>query len=248
MTKEELLNKQKEIDEEIINIWGKEASLDGITDIDTYLKNELHTLWILKETNRDMLPKENFNQREFNKCGSGWGVGTYTNIMKTNIGIREYAASDGQIKMYEKNLPKLVVQNGNRDFKSYYSEISKCEIFPMDEVAMINIHKGIGGRSSDNAFIAAQYNRPEVRKIILEQVEYINPKLIIVCNKVEKLLCDLAGVESITSFRDGDDGAKFYNNGKRLIISVGHPLIMGQKGMTSEKYCNSILDIVYNEL
>ena len=118
----------------------------------------------------------------------------------------------------------------------------------MDEVAVMNIHKGIGGRSADNAFIAAQYNRPEVRKIILEQVEYINPKLIIVCNKVEKLLCDLAGVESITSFRDGDDGAKFYNNGKRLIISVGHPLIMGQKGMTSEKYCNSILDIVYNEL
>ena len=81
MTKEELLNKQNEIDEEIKNLWGKEASLDGITDIDTYLKNELHTLWILKETNRDMLPKENFNQREFNKCGSGWGVGTYTNIM-----------------------------------------------------------------------------------------------------------------------------------------------------------------------
>lgn len=44
MTKEELLKKQNEIDEEIKNLWGKEASLDGITDIDTYLKNELHTL------------------------------------------------------------------------------------------------------------------------------------------------------------------------------------------------------------
>lgn len=248
MTKEELLKRQNEIDEEIVNLWGKEASLDGITDIDTYLKNELNTLWILKETNRDMLPKENFNQREFNKCGSGWGVGTYTNIMKTNIGIIEYGASGGKVKLYEKDLPKLVIEDGNRDYKSYRSEISQEQIFPMDEVAMINVHKGIGGKNSDNAFIAAQYNRPEVRKIILEQVEYINPELIIVCNKVEKLLCDLAEVESITSFRDGDDGAKFYKNGKRLIISVGHPLIMGQKGMTSEKYCNSILDIVYNEL
>ena len=92
-------------------------------------------------------------------------------------------------------------------------------------------------------FIAAQYNRPEVRKIILEQVEYIDPELIIVCNKVEKLLCDLAGVESIASYRDGDDGAMFYKNGNRLIISVGHPAMKN-----SSKYCNSILDIVYNEL
>ena len=36
MKKEELLKKQNEIDEEIKNLWGKEASLDGITDIDTY--------------------------------------------------------------------------------------------------------------------------------------------------------------------------------------------------------------------
>lgn len=210
MTKEELLNRQKEIDEEIINIWGIEASLDGITDIEEWLKiekyNEIKTLWILKETNRKMLPKENFNQREFNKCGSGWGVVTYTNIMKTIEGIREYGASGRDIKLYEKDLPKLVIENGNRDYKSYYSEISKEQIFPMDEVAMINVHKGIGGRRSNNAFIAAQYNRPEVRKIILEQVEYIDPELIIVCNKVEKLLCDLAGVESIASYRDGDDG------------------------------------------
>lgn len=243
MTKDEILKRQNEIDDEIRKVWGTEGSLDGITDIDTYLKNELHTLWILKETNRDALPKENFNQREFNKIGSGWATATYTNIMKTIIGIVEYGASGGKIKLYEKDLPSLVIENGNRDFKSYKSEFSHDQIFPMDEVAMINVNKGIGGKTSDDSFIATQYERPEVKKIILEQVEYINPELIIVCNHVEKLLCDLANVDSISEFRDGDEGTKFYNNNGRLIISTGHPL-----GKNSEKYCNSILDIVYNEI
>ena len=38
MNKEELLQKQNEIDERIKQIWGENCSLDGITDIDTYIK------------------------------------------------------------------------------------------------------------------------------------------------------------------------------------------------------------------
>ena len=53
----------------------------------------------------------------------------------------------------------------------------------------------------------------------------------------------ISWVESIASYRDGDDGAMFYKNWNRLIISVGHPAMKN-----SSKYCNSILDIVYNEL
>lgn len=242
MDKEQILKRQNEIDKEIREIWGVSGALDGITDIDTYLKNELHTLWILKEPNRDALEKENFNQREFNKIGSGWATATYTNIMKTMIGIREYGASDGNIKLMEEDLPPLAIEPGNRDFKFYISEMDG-QIFPMDEIALINVNKGIAGKKSDDSFIAAQYNRPEIRNIILEQVEYINPKLIIVCNHVEKLLCDLAGIESITEYTDADEGTKYFNTGERLIISTGHPM-----AKNSKKYCNSILDIVYNEI
>lgn len=107
MKKEELLKRQNEIDKEIKKVWGLEGSLDGITDIDEWIKieenNELKTLWILKETNRDSLPKENFNQRDFNKNEAGWSPATYTNIMKVTMGIREYAVFGG-VQQFEKKL------------------------------------------------------------------------------------------------------------------------------------------------
>ena len=113
---------------------------------------------------------------------------------------------------------------------------------------MINVHKGIGTNRSSDAFIASHYAHPEIRKIILDQVEYINPELIIVCNHVEQLLCDLAGVASVSEYtKDSESDNLYYKKGNRLIISTGHPLVM-QKGMTSEKYCDAILDIVYDQI
>ena len=41
MNKEELIQKQNEIDERIKQIWGENCSLDGITDIDSYLNSYL---------------------------------------------------------------------------------------------------------------------------------------------------------------------------------------------------------------
>ena len=244
MNKEELLQKQNEIDERIKQIWGENCSLDGITDIDSYINNELHTLWILKEMNRDFQKYGIVNQRELNRDIAGGSIHTWGNIMKVSAGIREYAASGGNTQLHEKDLPKIMCES---ESKAYYSDVSKCEIFPLDEIAMINVHKGIGSSKSDNSFISSQYSRPEIRKLILEQVEYIDPKVIIVCNYVEQLLCDLAGINDISKYQKLDDSYNlYYRSSKRLIISTGHPLIRGQKGLTSEKYCNDILDIVYD--
>ena len=88
MTKEELIEKQEEIDRAIQKVYGTDCSLDGITDIDTYLQNELHTLWILKEMNRDFQKTGLFNQREFNKNGAGYNLRTWGNVMKVTAGIR----------------------------------------------------------------------------------------------------------------------------------------------------------------
>ena len=75
MNKEELIQKQNEIDERIKQIWGENCSLDGITDIDSYLNsylnNELPTLWILKEMNRDFQKSGIVNQRELNRDIAG---------------------------------------------------------------------------------------------------------------------------------------------------------------------------------
>ena len=246
MKKEELLKRQNEIDKEIKKVWGLEGSLDGITDIDEWIKieenNELKTLWILKETNRDSLPKENFNQRDFNKNEAGWSTATYTNIMKVTMGIREYAVSGG-VQQFEKKLPKLLTENGNRDFKYYISPSDEEWIEPLKQIAIINVHKGIGSKKSNDTFIAAQYDKPEVRKIILDQVEYINPDIIIVCNKVDRLLCDLAGVDSISKYTKYSCDTKYFEKNvskKQLIISTGHPL-----GKTAQTYCDAIFEIIY---
>ena len=164
--------------------------------------------------------------------------------MKVSAGIREYAASGGNKQLHETDLPNIVEDSGS---KAYYSDVSQCEIFPLDQIAMINVHKGIGTSKSDNSFISAQYSKPEIRKLILDQVDYIDPNVIIVCNYVEQLLCDLAGIDDISEYQKLDDSYNlYYKTSKRLIISTGHPLIRGQKGLTSEKYCNDILDIVYD--
>ena len=248
MNKEELLQKQNEIDERIKQIWGENCSLDGITDIDSYLdsylNNELPTLWILKEMNRDFQKSGIVNQRELNRDIAGGSIRTWGNIMKVSAGIREYAASGGNIQLHEKDLPKIMDES---ESKAYYSDVSQGAIFPLDQIAMINVHKGIGTSKSDNSFISAQYSKPEIRKLILDQVEYIDPKVIIVCNYVEQLLCDLAEIDDISKYQKLDDSYNlYYRSSKRLIISTGHPLIRGQKGLTSEKYCNDILDIVYD--
>lgn len=247
MTKKELLNKQNEIDERIKQIWGENCSLDGITDIDTYLRNEeenWHTLWILKEMNRDFRKDGILSQRQYLKEEAGWNMGTWGNIMRVTAGIREYAVHDGK-PYYFDELPKLQMENGNKDFR-YYDSDKGDRIFPLDEIAMINVHKGIGGKSSNDAFIATQYTRPEVRKLILDQVDYINPRLIIVCNHVNQLLCDLAGVED-TDYkkiykREGETENCYYKTAQRLIISTGHPLFKDSKD-----YCNAIFDTVYGE-
>ncbi len=245
MDKIELLKKQSEIDERIKQIWGENCSLDGITDIGKYVTNEKenwHTLWILKEMNRNFQEKGVLDQREYLKNGAGWNMGTWGNIMRVTAGIREYAASNGEQELLYKDLPTLELEDGNKDYRFYYSKYDGEQIFPLDEIAMINIHKGIGGKSSNDAFIASHYEKPEVRKLILDQVEYINPRIIIVCNHVKQLLCDLAGVEKFDAYKPEKDSDNFYyQTNNRLIISTGHPLFKN-----NEKYCNDILNRVYD--
>lgn len=204
MNELEMYLKQNEIDKKITNIWGEDCSLDGITDIEKYISNELHTLWILKEMNRDFKKSGTLNQRDYLKNGAGWNMGTWGNVMRVTMGIIEYAASDGNEKLYYKDLPKLEMDKGNKDYRYYYSESRAEQTFPLDEIAMINIHKGVGTSSSDNFFIASHYAKKEIRELILEQIEFINPELIIVCNHVEQLLCDIAEVQDFNSFIDGD--------------------------------------------
>lgn len=194
--------------------------------------------------NRDFQKSGIVNQRELNRDIAGGSIRTWGNIMKVSAGIREYAASGGNKQLHETDLPNIVEDSGS---KAYYSDVSQCEIFPLDQIAMINVHKGIGTSKSDNSFISAQYSKPEIRKLILDQVDYIDPNVIIVCNYVEQLLCDLAGIDDISEYQKLDDSYNlYYKTSKKLIISTGHPLIRGQKGLTSEKYCNDILDIVYD--
>lgn len=108
---------------------GENCSLDGITDIDSYLNNELPTLWILKEMNRDFQKSGIVNQRELNRDIAGGSIRTWGNIMKVSAGIREYAASGGNKQLHETDLPNIVEDS---ESKAYYSDVSQCEIFPLD--------------------------------------------------------------------------------------------------------------------
>ena len=250
MTKEELLNKQNEIDERIKQIWGENCSLDGITDIDKYLITEKRILWILKEMNRNYKKTGTINQREYLRNEAGYNLRTWNNVLRVTAGTIEFFNSNGSdvSRLAFNSLPKFEMVSGNKGVRYYNSNNRGEDVFPLDEIAMININKGIGGSSSKNSVIKAYYAKPEIRKLILEQIDYINPSVIIVCNSVEQLLCDLAEQDDISKYTaEIDSDNLYYKSGNRLIISTGHPLIRGQKkGLTSEKYCNDILDLIYD--
>jgi len=239
--KKVLRKEQDRIDENIKSIWGENCTLDGITNIDKYAdENLLHVLWILKEPNRtNVQPTGIFNQREFHYNGAKSAVQTYNNILRVTCGINEYALNDK--KYMVDDLPKFESHKGE-DCK-YYRTKEDGDVYPLEEIAFININKEIGGEKTNDNFIKDMYSRPEVKKVILDQVNYINPDIIIVCNQVEELLLDLSNCKSMDDFQQEEDKVKWIYTNDRLILSVGHPC---RKATTS--YCESILKVVYNQI
>ena len=249
MTKQELksqiLAEEARIHEEIRKLYPNGAGLDGIIDIDVYLgdgeiKNPLKILWILKErgypTNK---PDMDFPVKDcmlYLADYKEW-YKTYGNMCHVTEGILEWQRLNDDKYLSFENLPALRVET---------SSYSVCydnpqQFFPLDYIAFLNVKKlGSHEKTSEQSEINAEYEKPEVQKILKEQFDYINPDIVIFGNHVKKLTEDFSGVP-LSDFHECGKCKYFYDEKhNKLFIDADHP----NARYTEAEYCNSIFNAI----
>lgn len=215
MNMEDFQEKQKNLDETMKGIWDK-PFLDGITDYSKYSKAPAKILWILKEPNG----KGGGNFREFYKDVREYRLwkSTYGNIMRVSFAIFE----------------------GVKDFRDIPQiNTNECTIGDdpiLDEIAIININKSGGASSTPAGKLGIEYKRDGVKSFLFDQIDFINPDIIINCHGVLQFFLDQCVDSDIVEI----NGEKFAKSNGRLIIFTSHP-----NRAHTESYCNNILRIVY---
>src|SRR5574344_181301 len=251
---EEIIKRQNELDEITRTLW-KNPTLDGISsdgrkDISNervkksynyFINSRIKILWTLKEPNRKETglncQSGELNERDWYYCNAGYSYSKNRlsrKIIDTVIGIQE------KIYTYDA-LPKVLDRDdsdGGSGIKYYISESDERDHEPMSEIAVINVNKDVGGSVSDRTAIEAQYSRPEVKKLLLDQIDYIKPQIIINASKVFRLSEDITGVK-MTDFNQTEAFPYCVAN-DRLIIHADHP---GCRYGTNE-YCTKMFNVI----
>jgi hypothetical protein len=223
---ESLLEKIRHIDkrvkEEIIDETGScEAVLDGIVDIDYYLKSDFKILWILKEP-RDVKNGGAWDSRESLKClddakRNEWRP-TFYKIIYTSFGIlNSFTLWDGMD--YIHNNPSM-----KETLKS---------------IALINLKKlpniNSEGFASNNNEIYEAYKKH--KKLILDQIKLINPDVIIGANTLQYIIEDFGF--SRNEMKKTDTMEYFFAS-ERLFINAKHPSYFIIK---ETDYCDDIITV-----
>lgn len=210
-------------DKKIRNNWDN-AVIDGITNINRYKANETKLLWILKEPNKEN-PEEIFSHRNFHKDVSRYTKwqNTYRRIIYVSYGI-----INKQYKWHD--IP---------DFKEN-SKIENVNI--LEDIAIININKSGGSSTSNDSFINKVYI--EKKDLLIDQINSINPDVIINASRVYSLFYDL-NISSQRINKLNTIKTEYFKRKDRLVINTYHPNCR-VKNVTDEVYVGSILKIVKN--
>lgn len=228
MTTEQLELAESEIAAELLQMATAEQSihkpiLDGVVDASLYLAASPRILWILKE------PWEEFGEGE---SAGGWSVtkdiigkgidkDTGTHAIMAYV---TYAVFNGYIG--EQEVPYVTAN----------PEVANS----LKHIAYINVSKMPGGKTSDGAFIAQQYQKNQ--RILHKQIETLAPDVIVAGNTMHLFLKDFA-LQAEMFTRNGS--ASFCKTGGRLYIDAYHP---NQRSFTRQNYVDSIVSIIRSEL
>lgn len=253
MSKEELkqsmLKEESRIHDEIRKLYPNSAGLDGIIDIDSFLDDTypLKILWVLKERRfpSNKIDQE-FDVREIIKYSGQYEKWekTFGPMCYATEGILEWQRTKEEKYLELKKLFELKVSSETEGNSIYYEYEKDNKIYPMDHIAFLNVKKlGSYENMSKPNQIPGEYAKPEVKKILQEQFNYINPDIIIFGNHVVKLAEDWAGVPITSYTHVGEFGAHDYyydSERNKLFIFADHPSRPGNKN----EYCNSIFNVI----
>jgi len=232
MTIEQISETQKFNDSEIIRLWAPPVALDGIIEPKCWINVAVKVLWILKEQNAGGSEDEVFDHRQyFRECAGSnpsW-KSTAGNIARVSYGILN--------KIYDPDkIPKIGI-----DENEGFAVVGDHDIFC--DLAIINVKKTAGGSVADGYKLVSDYAIETHKKFILQQIDFIDPDIIINCHHVDSLLKDLANCP-VHEFDNHQTGCRWKRNGKRLVIDAYHPQATN---MTSNQYCEAIFDAVQTD-
>ncbi|MBR5095719.1 MAG: hypothetical protein IK094_01270 [Treponema sp.] len=219
-----MFHSENEFDHIIKQEWGLPVIYDGITNILDYKKAPTKILWILKEGNENEKQQER-DHRDFHTNVSeyyhGW-KSTYKNIILPTYGILHNTSYA--------NLPSL------QDDATVNGE------YVLNSIALININKNGGGSQANASNIEENYTKH--KNTLLQQIEGINPDVMINCSRVTRLFNDVAEKFKLSKKKHDarpeiDFVVDYAESSKKLIINYWHP----GAHMTDESYQKMILDI-----
>ena len=199
--------------------------LDGIVDIEKYLKSNFKILWILKEPH-DKGEHGKFDMRHLlqdAKYKNGLNPNmksTFTNIIYSTFGI----------------LNDFTSWNDIDDFRDNHDLIDVLQ-----NIALINIRKLSGNSSSNDKEIKNTYIAN--KSLILKQIEIFNPNVIIGGGTISYLYSDLklskSRKKTLTKIGNINNYPKaYFTSDNKIIIETCHPAAR----VNQEQYCNNIIN------
>jgi effector-binding domain-containing protein len=204
---EALKAKEREIAEKINAIKSDAEGLlpivDGIIDIEKYLKAKYKILWMLKEPHDEWVIVRKTGQRR----NGGWSLAEgYSELTMEDINKKKRLVARRIMEATYRILPET--QEPLEAFKS---------------VACINIKKIPGGISADPKKIEQAYN--EHRDLLEEQIETYNPDIIICGNTLPYLSRDNYFVKNNRKTFGINPKSRicYYALKDRLYINIYHP-------------------------
>jgi len=225
--KYQLKEKEKEIAHEILK--EENAIVDGIINIDQYIKAKYRILWVLKE------PYSNIG---------GWNFQDY--LSKRDIESKKGKKNDPLKKMIWKKIfySTYGLLHLDIDYDNI-PEVTDASVYGTGEqIAYINLKKTGGGSSSKYDIICDAYKRNE--EILFDQIIAYDPNIIIFGNtlfyfdssKMEKICWNIN--PSNKQYVDKMTGNTTYyvTSNERLCIHTNHPSYWK---LTNKEYCSEIL-------
>lgn len=202
---------------------------DGVIDIEKYISAKFKILWILKE------PYDDFDKNG-KPTGGDWhmreAIIPKTKLLEFKGGRNTFEPMIYSTWSILNNFPE-------------WNEMTEIEKAPqmidsIKSIGYINVKKIPGKTASSSTVISNNYNK--FKDLLLKQIEYLDPNIIIGGSTLHLFLKDL-GVDT-KSVNKTKEINYYYHNGK-LLIDAYHPAQRtGNTGVTKEMYCNSIINAV----
>lgn len=197
---------------------------DGALNFDKYYKSPIKIMWLMKEAyDHD---SSGYAMQDFFKEGST----SYLDKL-----VRSSVHPTWQPVVYT----SFGILNNVRwkDMPWIREDDSIAEV--LEQIAWVNINKSPSKTFTvtNSANVAAALDLTDAKKLLWDQIELLNPDIIICGNTFEFIQADLIIGKTVKK-----ENIEYYFANGRHFINAYHPA-QRVKGLTREKYCNEIIDL-----